>query len=335
MTTVSSASAEIEAMSLLYGPVVVRGLTVNGLNVLLEHTSDGRKNWKFGAAAQSAPPKPSDRSDFPTVLDAQITGDVVVRTSNGHPLDTRFNRSLLHTEAADKPLRLAGSGSYNGTPIKIEADLSSLDTLRDAAIPYPTEIYVTSGDTTLHFQVTMTELLDVDGAKGRIELIAPNAVAILQIAGASDEFEAALRLRGRFEHEGPLWHLSGASGTFNEDTITAADVTLVEARHGKPDDVTVDLTFDHLDVNVLLAAKKKVPVADADVPLTIDLSRECPANGGIMPRWPTARSGWHAAEIGDPILSRAFHCRPRSEPEAGDRHLFGTSASAATCSFAD
>ena len=51
MATVSSASAEIEAISLLHGPVVVRGLTVNGLKVLLEHTSDGRKNWKFGATA--------------------------------------------------------------------------------------------------------------------------------------------------------------------------------------------------------------------------------------------------------------------------------------------
>ena len=63
--------------------------------------------------------------------------------------------------------------------------------------------------------------------------------------------------------------------------------------------------------------------------------RECPENGGIMPRWLTARFGWHAAEIGGPIQSRAFHCRPRSEPEAGDQHLFGTSASAAICSFAD
>ncbi len=62
---------------------------------------------------------------------------------------------------------------------------------------------------------------------------------------------------------------------------------------------------------------------------------ECPENGGIMPRWLTARSGWHAAEIGGPIQSRAFHCRPRNEPGAGDQHLFGTSASAATCSFAD
>ena len=29
---------------------------------------------------------------------------------------------------------------------------------------------------------------------------------------------------------------------------------------------------------------------------------------GIMPRWPTARSGWYAGETGGPILSRAFHC---------------------------
>ena len=37
--------------------------------------------------------------------------------------------------------------------------------------------------------------------------------------------------------------------------------------------------------------------------------------GGIMPRWLTARFGWHAAEIGGPIQNRAFHCRLRIEPE--------------------
>ena len=56
---------------------------------------------------------------------------------------------------------------------------------------------------------------------------------------------------------------------------------------------------------------------------------------GIMPRWPTARSGWRVVERDVITLSRAFHCRPRSGPGAGDRHLFGTSASAATCSCAD
>ena len=46
--------------------------------------------------------------------------------------------------------------------MKMFSDLGSLDTLRDATTPFPTEIYVTSGDTTLHFQGTMTEPLDVD-----------------------------------------------------------------------------------------------------------------------------------------------------------------------------
>ena len=69
--------------------------------------------------------------------------------------------------------------------------------------------------------------------------------------------------------------------------------------------------------------------------LGIDIAQGSVQRMGVKRRWPTARSGWHAAEIGGPIQNRAFHCRLRSEPEAGDRHLFGTSASAAICSFAD
>jgi hypothetical protein len=69
--------------------------------------------------------------------------------------------------------------------------------------------------------------------------------------------------------------------------------------------------------------------------ITYDQKTGVSREWGIMPRRPTARSGLHGAETGDPSPSRAFHCRPRNEPEAGDRCLFGTSASAVICSFAD
>jgi uncharacterized protein involved in outer membrane biogenesis len=270
MTTVTSASAEIEAMSLLYGPLAVRGLTVNGLQVLLEHTSDDRKNWKFGAAARTASPRPSNRSSFPMLFDARVTGDVVFRTSSGNPLDTHLDRLQFRTEAADKPVQIDGIGSYNDSPIKLEAEFASLDTFRNATIPYPARIDAASGDTTLHFQGTMTDPLDLDGAKGQLELIAPTTKAILQIAGASSEFDASLRLVGAFEHVEPLWHVSHAVGTLNEAAITAADLRLIEGPHGKPDDLAVDLAFDHLDANVLLTAKKNGSVANADVPFTVD-----------------------------------------------------------------
>ena len=63
--------------------------------------------------------------------------------------------------------------------------------------------------------------------------------------------------------------MSSATGALNRDMITAADLKLVEGAHGKPDDLTIDLAFDKLDANTLLATPKK-HTGDADVPLTID-----------------------------------------------------------------
>lgn len=238
--------------------------------MLLEHTSDDRKNWKFGTTTPNASARPSYRSRFPVLFDARFMGDVVFRTSNGKPLVTHADRFQLHTDATDTPVRLDGIGSYNGVPIRLEADLASLEALRDGAMPYAARIYAASGDTTLHFQGTMTKPLDLDGAKGQLEIVAPTATALLRIAGASGDFDASLRLIGPFEHEGPIWHVSRAVGVLNEDTIAAADLTLIEGSRGKPDDLTVDLVFDRLDLNALLAIKKKGSVASADVPLIVD-----------------------------------------------------------------
>ena len=275
MATVRHATAEIEAMSLLHPPIVVRGLDVEGLQLLLEHTSDDKKNWKFGAAAreapvQGAPPAPSSRSSFPNLLDARLTGDVVFRASSGRPLVTHLDPLQVATDAADKPVRVTGSGSYNGVPIKLDAGLASLDALRDAETPYPTDIHLASGDTTLHFQGTMTEPLDLDGATGKAELVAPTTAALLRIAGVSATFNAALRLAGTLEHEGPRWQLSQASGALNEDKVTAAGLKLVVGPRGGADDLAVDLAFDRLNANALFGAKTKSGSSDADVPLGVD-----------------------------------------------------------------
>ena len=126
--------------------------------------------------------------------------------------------------------------------------------------------------TSLQFRGTMAEPLDIDGAKGLLALVAPTAAAILQIASlpAPGAFNASFQLAGPFEHDGPLWHLSQASGRLNDDRIIAADIKLIEGSRGKPDDLSVDLAFDHLNANALLAAK--TTGHDADIPLSVDLA---------------------------------------------------------------
>src|SRR4029077_4749974 len=107
-----------------------------------------------------------------------------------HLLVTHMDHVNLRAAAADKPVHLSGTGSYNGAPLALEADLASFDALRDAAIPYDAKVNLTSGDSVLRFDGTMTAPLDVDGVQGRIELVAPNATAIARIFGGSETIDA-------------------------------------------------------------------------------------------------------------------------------------------------
>jgi len=65
------------------------------------------------------------------------------------------------------------------------------------------------------------------------------------------------------------------------------------------------------------------------------LEGDCPEIGGIMPPLQIRAVGWRTPQIVGRTLIRAFRCRPRSGPGAGDRRLAGTIASVATCSSAD
>ena len=70
-----------------------------------------------------------------------------------------------------------------------------------------------SGETTLEFDGTMTDPLDVDGADGRAVLLVPTPEAILALAGTAEaELDASLDLEGRLEHHGDVWRLSAAKG---------------------------------------------------------------------------------------------------------------------------
>lgn len=269
MAELGAATAEVEAVSLLRGPLVIRGLSVDGVRVLLERAADGTGNWKFGPD-RPAPPGPTGRTGFPVPLDARLRdGEVVYRTSSGAALRTRLDEMALGTEGLDRPVRLTGSGAYNDVPVALEGELAPIVVLRDAAVPYGTDLRFTSGDTALRFQGTMTDPLNIDGARGVLSLDAPTPAVLLAVAGLDGAFDAALRLSGTLEHTGPVWHWSDASGGLSGAAITSASLRLVEGGRGEPDSIAADVAFDDLDLNEVLGEGPRGARTDADVPLDI------------------------------------------------------------------
>ena len=142
--------------------------------------------------------------------------------------------------------------------------------MRDSAVPYGTKLHFTSGQTTLDFDGTMTDPLDVDGAKGRLALDAPTPEAILAIAGVASTLDASLSLAGAFERQGDLWTLADGAGALNDGKISDANLRLQEAPHGKPDEISAELAFDRLDLNELLGTGARGKRTDADMSLAVD-----------------------------------------------------------------
>lgn len=271
LATLDRLTAEVDALSLLHGPAVVRALHIDGLSVLLERLADRAGNWRFG------PPKPHagppDRSWLPTLLDAQVRrSEVTYRLSSGAALTTRLDDATLRTAGAEQPVQLTVGGAYHDAPIRLDAELQPIAVLRDTSVPYGTALHLASGDTTLDFKGTMTAPFDVDGARGVLSLSAPTPGPLLAIAGVRSDIDAALSLSGPFEHQGDLWLLTGAAGALNGGAVSVATLRLNEGGAGRPDDISMDAAFDRLDLGKLLGAGRGGDQADADMPLAIDRS---------------------------------------------------------------
>lgn len=261
--------AEIDAVSLLNGPLMVRKLVVDGLNVLLEHTADATPNWKFRGTVKTRPQRAAARSSFPVLLDTNIAGDVTFRTAAGAEFRTHLDTARLLTDSADSPVHLVANGTYNGVAVGLEADLAPITALRDASKPYETDLRLRSAATILRFQGTMTDPLNLDGARGKIALDAPTPEAIYRIAGMSNDMNPSLHLVGTFEHSGLQWHLTDGSGKLADETILSADLRLDEGHRGSPDRLDMGLAFDLLDLDSLLRDRKRGSHGDADLSLIV------------------------------------------------------------------
>jgi uncharacterized protein involved in outer membrane biogenesis len=283
MVEIGQLRAELDPLSLLRGPAALRGVELDGFKLLLERGPNRAANWHFGPAGASgapsapdAPKAPDGRSGFPDLPSVTLrNSEILFRTSSGQALRTTLTEATILSPDPTQPATLRGAGSYNGTPVALEATLGPITVLRDASKPYPTLLRMRSGETTLVFDGTMTDPLNVDGATGRLTLHAPTPAALLAIAGVSAEVNAALDLAGDLRREGDLWRLSEARGRLNGAALTAPLLQLTEGSSGRPDSIVVSLDLARLDLNRMIghpAAGGHGP--QADLPLALDAHQD-------------------------------------------------------------
>ncbi|MFN7594635.1 MAG: AsmA-like C-terminal region-containing protein, partial [bacterium] len=216
---------------------------------------------------------PPDYHRLPTIVDFQMKdSEIVFRTTSGKFLRTKIDEGHVSSEAANTPVRMNVSGSYNGLALKLTGDLDSFDALRRAPQPFPVRLNVTSGDTSMALQGTMTDPLNFEGVVGTLTLHAPTPAVFASLAGEVLDLHLDTELTGKFEHAGNDWKLSDIRGKLNHEAFNGAILHLVEGDHGKPDHIQANLAFTRLNLNRIIAGAPPPGAADkhADIALKLD-----------------------------------------------------------------
>jgi uncharacterized protein involved in outer membrane biogenesis len=276
MIALSRLTADISPFLLLFGPQTVRHLSLDGAVVLLERGPDEVPNWKLSPPTPRIAGRPEARLVLPTLLEAHFHNvEIDVRTSSGNILRTRLDDFTVAAAAVDKPVSIAGDGSYNGIAIHADAKLPAFSRLHTHTRTFPISIKLTTGATNLALDGNARDPLNFDGIDGRIVLDAPKPQELLAFAAVSSQIDVPLTLAGTFKHDGGLWQVTDSDGTLDSVPVKA-NLTLQEGARHKQDAVKVDADFEKLDLDRL------APLADPMQPADNMSLLADPAPGALL-----------------------------------------------------
>ncbi|MBN9526242.1 MAG: AsmA family protein [Alphaproteobacteria bacterium] len=240
-------AGQLDPAALMRGEMRYQWVEAVGVRLVMERDGAGRGNWQNGESGAQ------DRASVPTVLKAVLRDALIrYRTSSGRFLDIALTDLNLRAGGDDQPIKLDAVGSYNDIPAKLDATLQSFTALRDGAKPYGANFTLANAGVRIAFDGSFTRPLDIDGARGRLDIVARKLGDLTRVFGARTSIEPGLKLVGDLTRDGNRWHLDEAGGRLGEDVFEGT-ITLHEGGRGQADDIALNLDFPHLDLAPLLA----------------------------------------------------------------------------------
>lgn len=284
MLRIATLSAAIDPWPLLRGVLRYRMLRVEKPVIILERDAAGIGNWKFKgggtAAGGGLALVPKNRTQFPTLIDFALKdGALDYRISSGAWLRLRLHDVTVHAAGDDAPATLAAAGSYNGAEARLTAATQSFAVMRNGSIPFGADFTLTTASSKIDFTGAMTDPLDFDGVRGKLDVDARNFGALLAVLGADLPAAFPLRAAGALAKNDTHWALADATGAFG-DSAFAGTLTLDEGARAHPDALALALDFARLDVAPLLPT----PTGDGNVALALEQNPGVTINARIGAR---------------------------------------------------
>ena len=218
LARVEEAVVRLPLLSALRGTLRPQSIDIRGLTLNLVRDANGKENWKAPeAGAKSEPLRISH-----LVLG---NGRVTLKDAKRHmTLD-----AALSADAA-QGLRIWGSGTHRGQPMRVLASGARLDK-RDPNKPYPFRFALRSPLLVFNASGRMDHPLDLEGFSASIAAQGRDLVYLDDIIEAGLPGTQPFALKARVRRTNPDWNILSIAGTIGRSDLTGA--AMVRKRNGR------------------------------------------------------------------------------------------------------
>lgn len=199
---------------LFSGDIFVPQVAVNDLDTMLETNIKGVANWDFGDPDAKPAPSRHD-TNLPLFANVDLKDAMIVYKDHLRNKETKVRLDFLNAgeDRAKQRISVRGGGQYQGRPMRLVAELGTIELLQDTNKPYPVSLNVDAGDLGADISGTITDPGRLKGVNLKVDVRGDDLSNLYPLIGIPIPPTPPYHLQGRLTHANTKWIFENFAGT--------------------------------------------------------------------------------------------------------------------------
>lgn len=212
----SVAEFDIKLWPLLFGKVELPRIALTEPQIGLQIEPDGRRTWALSRDT-------SDESAVPVIGSLLVDRGTLKYRAAAQGANIAFTFSLSPESAGQLPLSYKAAGKWKNEVFSASGRTGGVLQLREKAqAPFPIEINVLAGKTSLKAQGSIVNLADFGGMDVTFDLQGRNLEELYKLAGVVLPSTPPYKVRGKLAKHGKVWTASQIQGVLGNSDLSGA-----------------------------------------------------------------------------------------------------------------
>ncbi|WP_174625081.1 AsmA family protein [Candidatus Methylobacter favarea] len=214
---------QIKIWKLLLAELNLPSLNFIKPKIILEKFAANKKNWDFPLLSMASKAVlPEDRFNFPIIGSLSIEEGKLAYRDNPKKLAITLDIDTAKGKAESQKdrYRLSGQGTLQDKPFSLQAKGGSLSMLRNNTAPYPLDLVIKMGSTSMFIKGTFADPVQMAGMNAQLNLRGNNLADLFHLTQIPLPPTPPYKLSGRLQKHNDVWEFQKFKGQVGDSDLS-------------------------------------------------------------------------------------------------------------------